>query len=244
MPVLTLLLSCFWLTRCLLDAPAAAPPGLVVRVEPVFGAAPLLLDTQAYPTARQGVVTISTFRFYLSGLRVTYTDGTIYAEPASYHLIDADPEAAASCQLILSTAPAKPVRALTFCVGVDSAANVAGALGGDLEPGRGMYWAWHSGYINAKLEGHAPACPAPRHEFAFHIGGFQAPHNALRTVTVAVPAPTGPTALVLRADVGQWLEALDLAHTYSVLVPGAAAMACADACARMFTLSSAPDEAR
>lgn len=215
-------------------ARAGDPPTskLQLRIEPVFGVTPLVLETKTYPTPQNGLVTITTCRFYLSALRLTYADGSTYAEPASYHLIDA--EDSTTFTLTLSKAPVKPLKALTFCIGVDSAANTTGAHGDDLEPGHGMYWAWHSGYINAKLEGRSSVCRSPRKEFEFHIGGFQRPHASLRTVTLAVPT-AGP--LRLQADVSQWLNQLTLSETASVLVPGPAAMAVADAYATMFRLA-------
>ena len=223
----------------LLTGSAPAGAGRRLRVEPVFGAEKLTLETQAYPTPTNGAVTITTCRFYVSGLRLTYADGSTYAEPHSYHLIDAEDDATQT--LSLPAAPAKALKTLSFCVGVDSAANVAGAQGGDLEPGRGMYWAWHSGYINAKLEGRSPACRTPRQEFEFHIGGFQKPHSSLRRVTLAVPAGRAGE-IHLQADVSAWLNHLKLAETASVLVPGPAALAVADGYAGMFRVATSSSD--
>ncbi|MBO2009059.1 MbnP family protein [Hymenobacter negativus] len=217
------------------------PSGLVLRVEPVFGAAPLVLNSPTYQTGKLNKLAISRLRFYLTTVVLRYADGRTYAEPASHHLIDTDPEAMASLTVALPGAPAGKLRYLTFSVGVDSAANVAGALGGDLDPARGMYWAWHSGYVNAKLEGSAPQLATPHHEFAYHIGGFRAPFNTRRTMTLAVPASIATGGrLVLRADVARWLDALPIAQLADVQIPNAAAMTVADACSRMFYLYEPP----
>ncbi|WP_201986913.1 MbnP family protein [Hymenobacter rubidus] len=233
------LLYAVWSLLAAAGSLAVGPPapGLTLRVEPVFNGKPLVLDSAVYQTGTFDKVAISKLRFYLTAISLTYADGRKYAEPASYHLIDADPEATATLQVRLPGAPAGRLRSLTFSIGVDSAANVAGALGGDLDPARGMYWAWHSGYVNAKLEGSTVRLATPHHEFAYHIGGFQAPYNARRTLTLAVPTALAASgSLTLRADVGRWLDALPLAQQPSVQVPGAAAMEVADACARMFSL--------
>lgn len=215
---------------------ATPPTGVPVRVEPVFNGEPLVLDApQPYRTARGEQVTISTFRFYLSSVQLTYADGSRYAEPGSYHLLDADhPD---SWLLPLPQAPGKALRTLAFSVGVDSATNVAGAQGGDLDPARGMYWAWHSGYVNAKLEGRSPNCHTPRREFELHIGGFQGLHRTLRRVSLPVPAGQAAAApLVLRADVARWLAAAPALNQNSVvLTAGPAAATQADAYAQMFT---------
>jgi hypothetical protein len=43
--------------------------------------------------------------------------------------------------------------AIQFNLGLDSLTNVSGALGGDLDPTKGMYWTWQNGYVNFKLQG-------------------------------------------------------------------------------------------
>jgi len=222
----------------LLPAPPSPAAGLQLRVAPMFGAEKLVLETQSYPAAANGQVTISTCRFYLSGLELTYADGSTYTEPRSYHLVDAEQEAS---QLIaLPAAPRKALRRLRFRLGVDSVANVSGAQGGDLDPARGMYWAWHSGYVNAKLEGTCSVCPPPHREFSFHLGGFQKPHNSLRQVTLEVPARLAEQPeLLLQANVAAWLEQVALARTNSVLIAGPAAQQQANAAVRMFSLAEA-----
>jgi len=216
-------------------APAATPAGLQVRVRPVFGTEKLELETQPYPTATNGKVSVTTCRFYLSDLQLTYTDGSTYTEPRSYHLVDAGQEASQLIQL--PDAPRKALRRLRFSLGVDSTANVSGAQGGDLDPARGMYWAWHSGYVNAKLEGTCAVCPPPHREFSFHLGGFQKPYNSLRQVTLEVPARLArQPELLVQADVAAWLAQVALASTNSVLIAGPAAQQQADAAVRMFSL--------
>ncbi|RTQ45115.1 hypothetical protein EJV47_26455 [Hymenobacter gummosus] len=161
------------------------PPdgGIEVHVEPVFGAQPLVLDAQACPTTHNGPVVISACLLYLSALRLTYTGGSSYVQPRGYHLID---------------------------VGVDNAANVAGVQGSGLDPARGMYWAWHSGYVNAKLEGTSPTCPGPRHKFEWHISGYQQPYSSLRRVELAAPVRKAATPLRVQADLALWLSRLRL----------------------------------
>lgn len=215
-------------------APPAAEP-LRLHFRPTFGGQPLVLEKQTYTTRLQEKVVVTAFRFYVSAVAVEFTDGTRYQEPDSYHLLDAEePE---TLTFDLQAAPAKPIRRLTFCVGVDSAASTGGALGGALDPSKGMYWAWQSGYINAKLEGRSPASPDPRHGFEFHIGGYQAPHRTLRAVALPIgEVRSAGRELVVVADAGQWLADTRVAATPSIVQPGAAAARMADAVGQMFRL--------
>lgn len=69
---------------------------------------------------------------------------------------------------------------LQFTLGVDSIANVSGAMTGDLDPDKGMYWAWHSGYINLKVEGRTGHCG----NIEWHLGGYQYPFANAQTCVV------------------------------------------------------------
>ena len=211
----------------------AAPAGRRVVVRPWLGAAPLVAEGAAACTSAHDEVQISTFRCYLSGLTLRFADGTLYRDPAVAHLIEADDSA--SWVVALPAAPAGSVTELTFVLGVDSVANVAGALGGALDPARGMYWAWQSGYINAKVEGTSPSRPASaRRAFAFHLGGYRAPYATLRAVALPLARPSAATTLTVLADVDRWLGAAPLADTPDVVIPGAAAAALADRATQMF----------
>jgi hypothetical protein len=48
-----------------------------------------------------------------------------------------------------------------------------------------MFWTWNSGYIFLKMEGTSSS--APSNDLTFHIGGFKAPNNTIRTVTRTFP---------------------------------------------------------
>ena len=56
-------------------------------------------------------------------------------------------------------------------------------MDGDLDPLKGMYWAWSSGFINFKLEGSCLNCGSEK-EFTYHIGGFIAPYQSFQTASI------------------------------------------------------------
>lgn len=219
--------------------PPGASTGRTVIVRPWFGPAPLQLAAPVGQTAAGDPVTVTAFRYYFGALTLRFADGSTYRDPVAYHLVDA--EEAASWTIALPDAPAKPIAALDFRLGVDSAANVAGALGGALDPALGMYWAWQSGYINAKVEGTSPHRPAlARRAFAFHVGGYARPNATCRAVTLPCAAPTTAVTLTVLADVARWLGAAALTETPDVLTPGPAAAVQADRAAAMFRWAEAP----
>ena len=221
-------------------APALQKPGsgtVRIIIEPVFNGHPLILNSQTYRTPTGDSLSINLFRFYIS--RLSLRSSTSVFSDSTSHLIDAEDKS--TCSLLLSGIPAGTYTSLHFIVGVDSVANTNGANSGDLDPAKGMYWAWNSGYIMAKLEGHSPACKTIHSAFEFHIGGYAAPYNTARSVTLSLPHPVSvrddTTTITVRADVAAWfLSGPGLAMRNSVLIPGKEAAAMADNYAKMFSV--------
>jgi hypothetical protein len=216
------------------NAQVAKARDLTVELQPVFAGKQLSVSTATYVTTKGDTVAIDRFRFYLSSLSLTFENGEKYSEANSYHLIDA--EDPSSFLISLKNVPGAKVSGITFNIGVDSACSVSGALAGALDPVKGMYWAWNSGYINAKLEGICKSNKGRKnHVFEFHIGGYMQPYYAIRSVQLSVKESSQPK-IVLRSDVSAWLEGLDLKKENSVLIPGKEAMEVADRYSKMFSI--------
>ncbi|MCB0479666.1 MAG: hypothetical protein KDC84_15975, partial [Crocinitomicaceae bacterium] len=112
-------------------------------------------------------IQISEFRFYVSNL-VFEREGTGFMEQESFHLVDIFGQN----NFDVNFPPFFKFDTLEFYLGIDSITNVAGVMGGDLDPTKGMYWTWQSGYINLKLEGKSPKSPTSKNEFQYHLGGY------------------------------------------------------------------------
>ncbi len=178
--------------------PAAAPQKGVfsVELENTVGNRALRLDTDTYTTPAGDQFTISTFRYYLSNLTLLRADGSTYALPETYFLVDqAKPE---SQTLKLTDVPTGDYTSLRFTVGVDSARTKAGNLTGILGSDNNMWWDWSKEFINLKLEGTSPQ--SPKGGLVFHIAGYKGANGANNTIrTVTLPFG-GSTKLLVRAD--------------------------------------------
>ncbi len=194
--------------------PAAAQrTGL--RFVPSWGAEVLVLDTPLTDAAGRAVQ-VTTLRFL-----VGVPDPGCATGGHTYHLVDAADS--------LTWDVALPAPADHFLLGVDSVTSTSGVHGGDLDPTRGMYWAWNSGYINLKVEGTCASLPYPSKEFELHLGGYAAPHAATRRV------PLDGRATTVRVDVRALLAQVDLTSRCNVMSPGPEAMRLSDAAVTMFT---------
>ncbi|GAB2954096.1 hypothetical protein GCM10027048_19280 [Hymenobacter coalescens] len=189
--------------------PANATGKLALEFEHVVGSQALAFGP-SYSTLEGEQFAVSKFNYYVSNIKLTKADGTEWAEPESYHLVKHSEPASQRFQL--SDVPTGDYRKLTFTIGVDSARNVAGAQTGALDPLNDMFWSWSSGYVFLKLEGTSPQATTGR--ITYHIGGFRAPHNTIRTVVPALPG--GVTALPVCADkTGQVFLKADLQKVFT-----------------------------
>lgn len=90
-------------------------------------------------------VLVSKFIYYLSNIVLTKSDGSKYTADNSYHLLSFTSSGTPS--FTLSDVPAGEYTAIDFLIGIDSLRNCSGAQTGDLDPAKGMFWTWNSGYI-------------------------------------------------------------------------------------------------
>jgi hypothetical protein len=174
-----LLLSFASCKKSAISDPIATKGSFTIEFDHVVNGSPLVFNTQAYTNAHGDQFTLSTFKYYVSNIKLTKTDGSIYQVPESYLLVDAaKPETFFNK---IGEIPTGDYTAISFLIGVDEARNLAGAQTGALDPTNGMFWTWNSGYIFVKLEGNSPQSTAKDKSLTFHVGGIVAPNNTVRT---------------------------------------------------------------
>lgn len=120
----------------------------------------------------------TTFKYYLSNIRLKKSDGTWWIQPESYFLLDLSSGSTASVSL--SGVPNGEYTDIQYTLGVDSIRNVSGAQDGALSASLGMFWSWNSGYIMLKAEGLSPDASMGG-SFAYHLGGFSGANNVVTT---------------------------------------------------------------
>lgn len=227
--------------------PAAATPAtgngsMRITIQNVAGKYPLVLNVPWYQNENGDSFKVSIFKYYISNIVFTREDGTEFAEPESYHLVDAAEDVSKSFEI--ADLPQGNYVKLKFLIGVDGKRNTSGAQTGALDPIHGMFWDWNTGYIMAKMEGISPQSQVAGGHLAFHMGGFSGPNSVLKYVTLDFPAQaavssTSTPNIHLTADIMEWFKTpttikfKDFAGTSS---PGADAKMVADNYADMFTL--------
>ena len=187
--------------------------------------------------------TPTAFKYYISNISLQYNDDAAIKPAGLYHLVN---EAEENSKSFIIDLPKSRFNKFTFLIGVDEERNTSGTQSGDLDPAKGMFWTWNSGYIMAKLEANSPASTAPANKVELHAGGFKGVESVLRFVTFTLDAANninikqnGTSELVLEADVNAWFKGVhDLKISdYPVSTsPGTLSTRFADNYARMFNL--------
>ena len=204
--------------------------GLVLSFIPLFSGEAIHLEERS-PGAPQAPLQIEKLQFYISQVRLYDGDEVVFSEENSFHLLDA--AAAESLTIPLELPKELVYTQVRFHLGLDSLCNVSGAMGGDLDPTKGMYWTWQSGYINFKLEGNAAHCPARKNRFQFHIGGYQAPYNTLQEIKLETAASQH---IQIQINLDHFFEQVDLSKTYQVMSPNEEALQLAPLVASIFSI--------
>ena len=151
---------------------------------------PFFMNAQIFHPKTGDSLTFTTFKFYVSNIKLKKSDGTLWEANESYHLVDlADPT---RLTFDFTNIPAGTYTGVLLTMGVDSARNVSGNQDGDLDPVLGMYWNATDGYIMIKAEGQAPQSPTGT--FAYHLGGFSGPDKVVMDRDINFPT-SGPLTI-------------------------------------------------
>jgi hypothetical protein len=200
------------------------------------------LNTETYTNCASEDFIATKFNYYITNVKLIRADGTVYAQPESYHLVQAD--VAGSNHFHVTDVPKGDYKGVTFMVGVDEARNTSGAQTGALDPANKMFWTWNTGYIMAKLEGTSAAAGGV---FMQHIGGFNGEFNSLRTITLNFSAPLSINSAnegeaEIKVDVLKWFGAttcVSLHDAANIMMPSATSKKIADNYANMFSIITA-----
>ena len=196
---------------------------------PVFGNQTIAFNDSVYLLKNGNNIKFETLKFYISSIQF-YNDGKlVWQEKKSYHLYDATVLNHQSIKLSIPSTI--KFSRLIFNLGIDSVTNVSGAMGNDLDPTKGMYWAWQSGYINLKLEGTSNACPNPKKEFQFHLGGYIKPLACLKKISLEV---VNKNSLNIYIDIKQFTDGIDLSKENHIMSPSASAVELSELVAKCF----------
>jgi len=204
--------------------------GVALLFQPIFQGKKIALE-EPLRNSQMDSLALHTLKFYLSKFIFLKNGEVVFEEMNSYHLLDLEDDS--TLTLKFKEAKSWDFDHLQFNLGIDSLTHISGAMGGDLDPTKGMFWTWQSGYINVKMEGFSAKCPARNHAFQFHLGGYLAPFQSVQTVQLSVPKGRN---LQLQMDLAPFFEQVDWAKKHSIMSPSKEAVALSRILANSFSI--------
>ncbi len=215
----------------LIDASGQVGEVVKISFRTVYGNKAIILNDSSYMHEIDNLIKFESLKFYISNINLYQNESITYSEKYSFHLIDISDT---SSQIILLNLPSGlDFDKIRFNLGIDSTTNVAGAMGGDLDPTKGMYWTWKSGYINFKMEGSCSQCPSSNRDFELHLGGYQYPFYALQQIELETHTKRN---LNLCLDMKKFFSKIDLKKQKSIMSPSREAASISDQLAKCFRI--------
>jgi len=167
---------------------------------------------------RDDTITISSLNYYISMISLNNNSKIVYLDNQLGHLISHENHQS-SC-IVLDCKKIK-FNSIHFKLGIDSITHTKGVLGNDLDPSKGMYWTWRSGYINLKVEGYSTMCAAKKHFFQFHIGGYQHLDNTSQNIDLQIKEDS---IMNISFDLYRLMNKIDLSQTFQIMSPSKTAV--------------------
>ena len=242
----------FFLPACKKDKgnentePTTTPTGSMrVKFHAMVSGDTATFNNNPFVNASGDTFTVSLLKYYVSNIVLTRSDDSKYSIPGSYFLVDHN--TFMEDEFTIGGIPIGGYKQISFILGVDSAVNVSGAQAGDLDPAKGMFWDWNSGYIMSRLEGNSPTSTAINKKIIFHIGGFSKPNNSLKTISIdfngniANISNSSTPLLHLKTDISEWFKtpnAINFSTINTVMIPGAISNSIAENYADAFSFQS------
>jgi hypothetical protein len=181
----------------------AGRDSLTIQIIPVIGEKNWTPEA-VYTNALGETFSIDKCLFYLSNFALQTSSGKWYPIKESYFLVNISDSSSLQISLPGNIAD---VVSIQFLLGVDSAKNVSGIQSGVLDPARGMFWTWNTGYVMAKMEGSSPVSPMPGKKFTYHVGGFAGEQNVAKLIQLAIEKKsTEQHRILLQADLLSWFN--------------------------------------
>jgi len=106
---------------------------------------------------------------------------------------------------------------ISLLFGIDSAIQVAGVGSGALDPLRGMYWTWQTGYVQWKMEG-AIRVDGLESPLELHLGGFDGATKSQSMLSDYLIYPT-TNSVIAQWDISPFLSEVVRRKKFGVMSP-------------------------
>ena len=232
-----LCLACFVYTQNTSIRAQTNTGEVIVQFQNVANNRPIALRDSFYTNSFNETYQVTKLKYYISNIQLT---GSRNVEPiANVFLVDAEIKDGLRFAI-----PPGTYNKLSFTLGLDSALNNRGAQDGLLDPLKGMFWTWNSGYVYFKLEGFSPSSTADLQRIEHHIGGYKGVNKAARQIELPLPAslivgPKGSRTITVQMNLDSYWKGrsdITIASNALIMAPGPLAVKSADNFEGLFSI--------
>ena len=177
-------------------------------------------------------ISISELKFYLSSFKLFNNEVLVYSDSIPAYLFDVENSTTIQLNIPVSV----DYDEVAFQLGIDSALTLSGNISGDLNPQKGMYWAWQSGYINFRVEGQITHQDKQKENFDFHLGGYKHPFNSAQFIKIKMNS-LNQRDVKLTIDIAEVLSYFNLNQLKHLMSPGDKAVEFSKVISKKFILS-------
>ena len=217
-----LLLSIF----SMLEANAQSKKNIEMNFLPMWHQGMIQAETPLIENA--DTIQFRALKFYVSKISFYQNEQCVFTEKNSFHLIDCFDNK----NKIMLTVPGKIIfNKVTYNIGIDSASHSNSKMNGDLDPLKGMYWTWQSGYINIKMEGDFKSQLGSK-AFRYHLGGYRLSNNCMQQNKFNV---SNFQLIEIKLNIDQLCKDLPFQQTPNIMSPGKVAVSLSKAFSNSFS---------
>lgn len=217
----------------------AGQHAITITFKNMVGNQPLHTDS-IYTNQSGETFKVRNYRYYISNIiLIDSLNNKSQSFDDQYFLVDEKDDASKKMELATSL---QHISGIEFLLGVDSIKNVSGVQTGSLDPAKGMFWTWNTGYVMAKLEGTSPVAKTPGHAFSYHVGGYKPGEAVAKKIHLSLLQTNSTNdQIIIAADILKWFNnkhAIKIADVAFCHEPGKLAMQLADNYANMFSIEA------
>lgn len=177
----------------------------------------IVLNKEIHIISSNEKLNVTKLKFYVSHLSFYKDEQLVWQDNELAHLMDAEND----MNIKFTIKKNIQFNKIKFGLGIDSVTNVSGALEGDMDPLKGMYWTWQSGYVNFKMEGTSTAIRSESQRFEYHLGGYSAENNTYNTIDLTVG---NSETINIAIDFHKFLSDFNVVTHHNVMSPGKVAV--------------------
>jgi hypothetical protein len=228
--LLAMAFTCLFFVSCSEDdnvTETSLPGELSFTINNTFGSSALTLDTE-YTTSEGDKIKPNQFRYWVSNIKLKKADGSTYAVPDAYYLLEDCKEqviensdgivmpASKRETVSIMGVPAGEYTEVTFSIGVDSEYNDNLSLqAGELSILQNMTadngWMWFTSYIFTKVGGTYTNANSETFNFLFETGS----NDHYKTITKAFTSPVEinglkPAEIKIKADASKLFTGISI----------------------------------